>query len=390
MYKLNIKTIAFPGASEELFTRGEKLLEKKLASSGFELLFKKDKAKVLYFLSGGSEQEAVQTIDNSCTYLLIAGKENNASASAAEVKAYLDQSGIINYLVYLDDADAVLQIENYVKSAETLQYLSNVKLGLVGNESGWLVASKVSSDLLKEKFNVKLKQYSWEVLKDFGKQEINPEFIQHFKDKGEYTLNTESKIYNLLQQLISIEELNAISVECFPLAREYKETACLPLSKLNSDGIIAGCEGDLTSTIGMYIAQKLSGELPWMANLNYVASDKVYISHCTVPLEFINKYEVTSHFETGIGTAIKGEVKHRELTLLRFNNTFDKVYVSEGLFRHAEYVEKACRTQLCIELNEEDTSKLKSSPLGNHHIVIPGFHKSSIEFFCKLKKIHII
>ena len=61
-------------------------------------------------------------------------------------------------------------------------------------------------------------------------------------------------------------DLNALSLKCFDILEKLKTTGCYALSKLNDEGIIAGCEGDIVSAVTMLWVYKLTGILPWMAN----------------------------------------------------------------------------------------------------------------------------
>ena len=50
----------------------------------------------------------------------------------------------------------------------------------------------------------------------------------------------------------------------------------------------------------------------------------------------------------------------------------------------------ACRTQIKIEIPENDIDKLKNNPLGNHHLIIPGNHTELIKYFLKLVNIELV
>jgi L-fucose isomerase-like protein len=59
-----------------------------------------------------------------------------------------------------------------------------------------------------------------------------------------------------MKALASEMQLDALSLNCWP---HLKARICLPISRLNDEGIGSGCEGDLHSTILMQALYSLSG-----------------------------------------------------------------------------------------------------------------------------------
>ncbi len=89
-------------------------------------------------------------------------------------------------------------------------------------------------------------------------------------------------------------------MKCFDLL-EYQKTACLQLAKLD---IPAGCEGDLNAVFIMLLIRYIFGKPSWMANVCKL--NPLVLAHCTVPLEMVEDYELTTHVESGIGIAVRG------------------------------------------------------------------------------------
>jgi L-fucose isomerase-like protein len=74
------------------------------------------------------------------------------------------------------------------------------------------------------------------------------------------------RVYLALKEVVAEHELDALTVRCFDLVLELETTGCFALAQLTDEAIIAGCEGDLVSTVGLLWAHELLGETPWMAN----------------------------------------------------------------------------------------------------------------------------
>jgi L-fucose isomerase-like protein len=63
--------------------------------------------------------------------------------------------------------------------------------------------------------------------------------------------------YLAMKQMVREWDLKGIAVGTYP---RCQGTACLPIALLNDEGIAAGCEGDVNSTIAMYILSLLTDD----------------------------------------------------------------------------------------------------------------------------------
>lgn len=369
MNQITIKTLAFSGAAERLHNDAIDMIKLK-----YELECDKasDHPRILYFLTGGSEAAAIQCLKKSKFQLLVASGKTNALASAIEVKAYSNQQGYRNVLLCLDDAEDQKLFEKYIRVFSALDRLEGKRLGLIGEVSDWLVASSIDDKLLKEKLGIELVRIPWKDVGDFKEFEADKEFFECYTAGRQFNIEDAGKVNSLLKKVIEDHKLDAITVECFSLVQENEVTACLGLSFLNDLGIPAGCEGDLCSVVGLMIAKELTGDLPWMANVAGITAKEVLFAHCTAPTSVLSEYHINSHFETGKGTAIHGRFSSKEVSVFRLNQTLDKVFHAFGNTVDGIYHKNACRTQLHVQLDEDVIRELKTNPLGNHHLVIPG------------------
>ncbi len=363
-----IKTLAHQGAAERLHQDALELLKLKY---GLETELSADMHRILYFLTGGSEAEAIQCLEKDRFQLLVASGKTNAFASAMEVKAYSNKLGYRNILLNLDDEGDRKVFEKYIRVFIALDQLEGKRLGLIGEVSDWLVASSIDAVLLKEKLGIELIRIPWKDTGDYKSFEAEDDFMACYHAGRQYNIEDAGKVSSMLREVIDKHKLDAITVECFSLVQENAVTACLGLSFLNDLGIPAGCEGDLCSIVGMMIAKELIGEIPWMANVAGISGTEVLFAHCTAPTSVLTEYHINTHFETGKGTAIHGRYKEREVSIFRLNNTLDKVFYAHGKVVDGMYEKHACRTQLHVEFDEEVIAELKRNPLGNHHLIIP-------------------
>lgn len=344
---------------------------------------------MIFFLSGGSEQDAVKSIKSGRYYLLLAGFQNNAYAAATEVKAWADGKNIQTQHYSMDEAGNNGALYNFARICAAYRQLQGRQAGLIGNVSHWLVASAFPLDLAKERFGIAIKHLHWGRLPDYLSFELDQEFLGLFESAGNEHLENEARVHSFLKMVLKENQLDGITLECFDIVNDRAVTACLALALLNSRGIVAGCEGDLVSLTGMMLVQSLTGAIPWMANIASVNNNSVLLAHCTAPLVLLNHYELRTHFETGKSAAVQGNLKMEEVTVFRLNQKLDKAFISHGKIVSQPQHEFACRTQSEIEMPAASVEKLRHYPLGNHHLIIPGNHADLLRWACWYKQIEI-
>jgi len=385
---IKIKLLAYPGAPEKLFEAGKNKIENFFPNTEFD--FFSNDSTVLVFLSGGSENEAIQQFKPDKFYLLLAFEENNSWASATEVKAWMDQRNYPGLMIDLHDNDDRMQAHLYFDIIDKLQNLRGKRLGQIGDVSEWLVASTINSNLLKLKFGIELIKIAWSSVPDYKDCIAQKDFEDKYTSGGTYDISSASKVNTALQSIIDTRRLDAITVECFSLVKENGVTACLSLSHLNDLDIPAGCEGDITSIVGIMFVQALTGKIPWMANTIKVNENSVKFAHCTAPTNLLDEFEIDTHYETGLGTAVAGKFTKGQVTVFRLNKTLDKAFISEGNIVSTTKREHACRTQVELALAKSATKSLKNNPLGNHHLIIPGISSDILKIACEICGINIL
>lgn len=389
MTKLKVKILAFKEAKQDYIKKGEERLRNMLPEFADKLEFVNEGAEILFILSGGSESTAAKIAEKNKYYILLSNELDNSNAAAMEIKAWMNREEIASVL--LTNPDEMNRFfSSYVEVIEAIDKLKNKNLGLIGNVSDWLIASSIEKQVLKDKLGVNLKCIDWNTLTQFDEAKEDAGFLSRFEYANQSEKENASKIYNILNECIVEEKLDALTVECFPLVRQKSVTACLALSMFNDDNIPAGCEGDLVSIVGMMFAKEVLNSIPWMANVAKINDGSALFAHCTIGKNLLSDYKVTTHFETGLGTAIQGVYRHDEITIFRFNSALNKAFVATGkVFNRPNYA-TACRTQIEVELPKEKLDSLKTNPLGNHHLIVPGNQVEKLKMACSLLDIELI
>lgn len=388
MRKLDIQMLAYAGAGQEVYDRGMELLEQYVPEDTFR--FNHVNPDILFFITGGSEKEAIEACKHRQKIVLWSYEGENSNAAATEVKARLDMEGKTCFIWNIQNADFDANVHHLRQMITGIENLNNKQLGLVGEVSDWLVASDISTRHIKNTFGIDLVPIAWEALPAYHNCEPSDEFNQHFSTGNNTAVQKASRVHRLIQKIIHDNHLDAITVECFPLVRKNSVTACLSLALLNDNHIPAGCEGDLTSIIGMMFAKNVISVIPWMANTVKTEKHHAKFAHCTVPASMVNHYKITTHYETGLGTAIQGELKPETLTVFRFNNKLNKAFIAHARVIKRPQSNNACRTQIVTEMAENDLHSLRNNPLGNHLLFVPGDQRFPLQMAAGWMNMEII
>jgi L-fucose isomerase-like protein len=356
--------------------------------------------------TGGTEQQVASLCDQrmeSCRtepVFLIAHPGHNSLPASMEILAYLQQMGREGRIYFLngpDDRAGLDRIMDVSRGLDVLKSLRRSRIGMLGSASEWLIASHPCASTVSEVWGPELVPFA---IAELFKAEDNldqpglslTDLVTRSKgilEPLEMDLSKSSIIYSALKQVIDRHELSAITIRCFDLLTEQKSTACLALSKLNDEGIMAGCEGDIPSVLGMLWSHLLTGEIPWMANpVSIEPGDKaLWLAHCTAPTRILSRFTIRSHFESGIGAAVQGIIPDQPVTLLRIGGSdLDRLWCCDGHVEGAGFSESLCRTQSRIVLPGDHIQELMQHPLGNHIVMIPG---NNSQRFVEWHRMHV-
>jgi L-fucose isomerase-like protein len=172
--------------------------------------------------------------------------------------------------------------------------------------------------------------------------------------------------------------------------QQRKVTACLALAQLNTEGVVAACEGDLASMAGMMLMRAVTGQVPWMANTTAITGNRLLLSHCTAGFDLVSDIRLVTHYETDLSLAVNGNVTASDVTLFRLSGPLDRAFVAEGRVVSHPVIANACRTQVEIELSPQSMASLRKKPLGNHLLMAPGHYSELVRLACSYKGIFTI
>lgn len=335
---------------------------------------------LIYVRTGGTEglfKSRVPYTKTRKTILLTSGKSNSLAASM-EILSYLKNQGARGEIIHGPVQYISKRIKALCQVAHALGKLDGTNYGVIGAPSDWLISSNADSEVLKEKLGLNLIDIPISRLIESAKA------MKSDNEKG--AMECSLRIYESLKALVKEYDLKGLTLRCFDLLDTLNGTGCLALAKLNEEGIIGGCEGDVPAMITMVIVSALTDQPSFQANPSQINPDtqEILFAHCTIPLNMVSGYSYDTHFESGIGIAIRGHIPEGDITVFKVSGDLKRYFVAEGTLTESPGKKDLCRTQALIKFNADSgkpTDYFLTEPIGNHHIIIRGHHKELIQSF---------
>lgn len=343
---------------------------------------------LIYVCTGGTEGifkkllPDLQAKSISPFYLLTSGRSNSLAASM-EILSYLRQNNMKGEIIHGSAVYITKRIKLLSQVEDARNTLLGSRLGIIGQPSDWLISSSVDENVVRQRFGVELVNIPMNELLEVISETPEP-LSEDYSDIDSIrsSLPGANKIYKALKTLVENYQLQGFTLRCFDLLTAIKNTGCLALAKLNAEGIVAGCEGDVPAMISMMIVRSLLGVSGFQANPSRIDPEtgELIFAHCTIPLNMVERFEYDTHFESGIGVGIRGFMKEGPVTVFKVSGDKSRHFIAEGYLTQNLSEPNLCRTQQKIQLTDKSQiSYFLSNPIGNHHIILPGHFKALLE-----------
>ena len=354
---------------------------------------------VIFIRTGGSEGLFKQVFPTlSGNILLLTSGKSNSLAASLEILSFLNQNGRRGEVLHGSAEYIAGRIETLARVSRARKELRGQKLGIIGKPSDWLISSQPDKkaakeklgmefididireliDLTKETYHTPLPDYAAGIVAELRKDA--PESVRKYVE-GAVT------IYSALRSMVARYGLSGLTLRCFDLLDALGNTGCLALALLNSEGVPSSCEGDVPALLSMVIGNALTGRSGFQANPSQIdpTTGKILLAHCTVPFNMVEKYSYNTHFESGIGVAVHGEMTEGDVTVFKTSADLGRMFCEEAILIENQYGRDLCRTQVLLQMMNPGvlTDYFLRNPIGNHHIVFSGSHKSLFEAFFK-------
>ena len=351
----------------------------KMMGEDFRLCDLKDLGKgdlsLILVQSGGSENIFLKEIFPKFRgpyYLLTYGSSNSLAASL-EILSFLRARNLSGEVLHGDTNYLSKRISALLKESKASRRYE--RMALIGKPSDWLIGSMVDEVSVQRTFGIQLIRIpTSKIVSKFSKLkdiEVPEELLKRRFPENE--IKKAYGLYIVLKELVKDYGLTGLTIRCFDILGLVHSSACLALSLLNEEGIIATCEGDVPAMLSMRVVQKITGKHSFQANPNWIdpAKNEITLAHCTLPFDMASRVTFDTHFESGIGLGLHGEMNEGPVTIFKIDAALKRFYLAQGVLLRNEYRKDRCRTQIVLRMEKPVTYFLKE-PLGNHHLVVYG------------------
>jgi len=208
-------------------------------------------------------------------------------------------------------------------------------------------------------------------------------------------------MYLAMKALMKKHGAQAITINCLGGFYGGHITAypCLGFHQLNNDGLVGGCEADITSAITMLVMTHLTGRPGYISDpVIDTSKNQIIYAHCVAPNKMFgpqgpsNPYHIRNHSEDRKGAVVRSLMPLGYMTTTVEFQPFRK----EVLFHQGKSVEnvdedKACRSKLAVEV-KGDIEKLMNEwdHWGWHRVTVYGDLKEPVRQMADALKMRVV
>ena len=180
------------------------------------------------------------------------------------------------------------QVAVYARACALQKRLVGAKIAVIGRRTEGMTPTAVDEMEILRLFGARLLNYGLDEFQSLVEQEDNAEAEAEWKrivaEAKAVTSRHEHGVASArsllaLRRMVKELDLQAVSIGSYP---QCQGTMCLPIALLNEEGVPTGCEGDVNSTLAMYLLSQLS-EAPVhfgeMLALDF-EQNSIVTSHC--------------------------------------------------------------------------------------------------------------
>ena len=257
--KLNLITFASSLATREsIFTDHHELLDAIAEKYEVKYIFPEELddapaegATMVLVGSGGVEEMVKANIDRLPHYVvLIADGLKNSLAASLEILSWMRLNERHGRVLH-GPVDFIMQgIDDYAAASEAVARLRGKRVGVIGKPSGWLIASNVNFQDMRERWGVEMVDVpldevvkGYEAIGNDEVQDITDAFISKaigVKETSRDEVVKAMRLYRSVKGIVERYRLDAFTLNCFDLIHTTRTTGCVALALLNQEGIPAG------------------------------------------------------------------------------------------------------------------------------------------------------
>jgi len=289
-----------------------------------------------------------------------------------------------------------------VKALTALINLQGARIGLIGGVAPGFDNLIIDERVLYERLGIRVAHIEFDEV--IGRAEAQPsepamEASARIRrgaaifDEGQApALDRAGRVLLTYRQLAEERSLDALAISCWPrFQSDYHLAVCSVLGQLNEDGLIAACEGDVTSAAGMLALRYMSGNtVVTLMDLSAVdeTDESILLWHCgpTAPsladekgVRMQSLWLFDGYGGDGIGLHNDLVLRPGQATVFGFTTDFDRVLVLGGRLDNSKSSYVGSRGWFCeLHLNDETVTvpdlieTLMASGYQHHYPLVYG------------------
>ncbi len=361
-----------------------------------------DDGRVMPLITGINKPVIVWAHDYSAFNISITGSQN--------LIPNIYELGLDYKFIFgkFDDKEAIDKLYTYGRACALKNMLAKLKIGYFGGHPSIMTSLTIDEIAVKGIFGISLINFGNDDLiigsESIGKEESKKiwEDIKSLAGKvdaaDELGMISSSMLAYVLK-LVRENSLGAVSINCFP---HLKGKICIPVARLNDLGIPSACEGDLNSTILMYMLYHLSGKTvsngDQLKIYNYGKKDNsMMFSHCGAGAFTLAKEKkeirISTDYETGTGIAvyfperIPGEITMANMMGSRFGY---RMFIASGEALDTDLIKDYEGNPINIQFDfdiREMLDRIAEGGFGHHWNIGYGDHVEELIHLCDLLEI---
>lgn len=181
-----------------------------------------------------------------------------------------------------------------VRALQAIKMLDGAKFANVGGTPEGYYDVFWNDGRLRSKFNVTVDRHELtellakaEALPKADAQRVATQLRKEVPSEGisDSEFVKLARVYAVFERLIEEHGYAGVGIACWPhFQAAYGLTACTTLGRLNENGHVAACEGDIPSAVSMAILKAMGGDRPVLMDLSALdlADDSILLWHCGV------------------------------------------------------------------------------------------------------------
>ncbi|MFZ2145728.1 MAG: hypothetical protein WAV28_00795 [Sedimentisphaerales bacterium] len=309
--------------------------------------------------------------------------------------SYLNHGGVYIYDVVVDDYQELLW---RLRALYGLKNFIGTRIVALGGP--WGKYSPEAPDVAREKYKIEIIEVSYEDLSPrirSAKANSNlvskaEQWTEKYLSLPHTTLMTDKKfvvntflLYSVFRDLLHEYNAPAFTIRaCMATIMPMAETtACLTLSLLNDEGMLAFCESDFVVIPSGILLHYISGKPVFLHNSTFPHNAIATCAHCTAPRRMDGTHyepvKIMTHYESEYGAAPKVEIpKGREVTFIDPEYSTGRWVGFKGIVKSNPFYE-ICRSQQDVEI-QGDWRKLLKEARDSHWMMAYGDYLKEVGY----------